>query len=223
MAERVALMRSLIAKEGGASSAQAWSALWKGELTLWDLGKPTETMLDEVTKALAGGRVPQQASVFIPGCGSGYDVHALARKGFSATGLDVAPEAIAKAESLQDTAYTTSLICGDFFTHALPTFDLVFDYTFFCALPPSLRSQWGARTASLIKPGGRLLTLAYPLATEEMASNPEASGPPFPVSISQYRLALEPHGIKLEGEPYKSDLTVANRAENQMVAWWVKE
>lgn len=216
-------MRSLIAREGGASSAQAWSALWKADLTLWDQGKPTEAMLYEVNKAFDGGRVPPQATVFIPGCGSGYDVHALARKGFAVTGLDVAPEAIAKATSVcSDTEYMASLICADFFTHPLPTFDLVFDYTFFCALPPSLRSQWGARTAALLKPGGRLLTLAYPLAPEEMASNADAPGPPFPVSLTQYRLALESHGVMLEGQPVKSEMSVPSRSENEQVIWWVK-
>jgi SAM-dependent methyltransferase len=38
-------------------------------------------------------------------------------------------------------------------------FDLIFDYTFFCALPPSLRSKWGAQMANLLNPTNGRLTL----------------------------------------------------------------
>ena len=47
------------------------------------------------------------------------------------------------------------LLCADFFAFdAEGGFDFIFDYTFFCALPPSMRGAWGKRTAELLKPGG---------------------------------------------------------------------
>lgn len=54
---------------------------------------------------------------------------------------------------------------GDFFTFPLPSplFTLAYDYTFFCALPPSLRAAWAARYAELIQPGGVLIALVYPI------------------------------------------------------------
>jgi len=76
-----------------------------------------------------------------------------------------------------------------------------------------------ARTASLLKPGGRLLTLAFPLAPDDVALDPAASGPPFPVCERAYRDALEGHGVKLEKGPYRNDKSVR---EQELVMWWVK-
>ena len=221
-------MRSLISSAGGAGTGGGWSALWQKGLTLWDLGGPTATLLDEFTKASTDGRLPSKnARVFVPGCGSGYDVAALAKTSFApiVTGLDIAPEAIERARSLgladtvPGTIPGTTLICGDFFTHPLDPFDLVFDYTFFCALPPAMRGRWGERTAALVKPGGRLLTLAFPLAPDETALDPDAKGPPFPVSEAAYSAALEKHGLVKESGPYRSELSAR---EAEMVLWWKK-
>jgi hypothetical protein len=64
-----------------------------------------------------------------------------------------------------------SVVCGDFFSADLGgQFDFTFDYTFFCALPPSLREKWGRRHAELLKPGGKLLTLAFPIGTDEVSA-----------------------------------------------------
>lgn len=44
----------------------------------------------------------------------------------------------------------------DFFSFDIPEggFQVAYDYTFLCALPPSLREPWGRRYAELIAPGG---------------------------------------------------------------------
>ena len=47
----------------------------------------------------------------------------------------------------------------DFFNFELPQdgekFTIGYDYTFFCALPPKMREDWGKRYAEIIKPGGK--------------------------------------------------------------------
>ncbi|KAH6662009.1 thiopurine S-methyltransferase family protein [Verticillium dahliae] len=65
---------------------------------------------------------------------------------------------------------TVSWATGDFFSNEWleksniskeTTFDLIFDYTFLCALPLSARPKWAARMAALLNPnGGRLPTTA---------------------------------------------------------------
>lgn len=46
----------------------------------------------------------------------------------------------------------------DFFDFPLPAdgkkFNLAYDYTFLCALPPSLRESWGKRYAEIIETDG---------------------------------------------------------------------
>jgi hypothetical protein len=66
-----------------------------------------------------------------------------------------------------------SVIEGDFFTHdfAAAPFDLVYERTFLCALPPELWPKIIARTAALLKPGGTLAGIYF--------FGEKDDGPPF--------------------------------------------
>ena len=69
------------------------------------------------------------------------------------------------AEAMWAGAAGVEVFEGDFFKFdARGGFDFIFDYTFFCALPMTMRPEWGARTAKLLKPGrlARILTEACP-------------------------------------------------------------
>ncbi len=67
-------------------------------------------------------------------------------------------------------------------------FDFVYDYTFLCALDPSVRVDWAAQMASIIKPGGELFTLIFPITTK-------VGGPPFAVTLDLYSSLLLPVGF----------------------------
>jgi Thiopurine S-methyltransferase (TPMT) len=101
-------------------------------------------------------------------------------------------------------------------------FDFIFDYTFFCALPPLLRADWGSRMASLLRPDtGRLLTIMFPVDTD--ANIAQKTGPPYSVTIDAYREALEPHGVFIRedyGGPRVNPATVPARAGKELVCWW---
>lgn len=51
-------------------------------------------------------------------------------------------------------------------------FDLLYDYTFLCALPPSLRPSWSLRYTQLLSPTGHLICVEFP------STKPETSGGP---------------------------------------------
>lgn len=102
------------------------------------------------------------------------------------------------------------------------TYDFIFDYTFFCALPPLLRKKWGERMSELLTPDtGRLLTFMFPILP-----NPEIplKGPPFSVTIQDYRNVLEHNnGVVMDPSgPRKSNESVESRAEKELVCWWHK-
>lgn len=98
-------------------------------------------------------------------------------------------------------------------------FDLIYDYVFFCALPPGLRDPWGEAVSSLLKPGtGRLLTLMFPVL-----QNPELKGPPYPVTVEDYQKVLEPRHVVMDSEPYNSPQTVPDRVGKELVCWWTRE
>ena len=103
-------------------------------------------------------------------------------------------------------------------------FDFIFDYTFFCALPPDLRQQWASRMSTLLKPrSGRLLTLIFPILPDEnKAETYEPQGPPYPVTVEEYKCVLEPFGFRIvQGMgPYESTDTVKERVSKELVCWW---
>lgn len=97
-------------------------------------------------------------------------------------------------------------------------FDLIFDYTFFCALPPTLRPAWGEQVSALLHPvHGRLLTFIFPILPD---AERMMVGPPFPLCLEDYEKVLHPVGLELEHGPYESPDTVPARQGKEMVAWW---
>ena len=57
--------------------------------------------------------------------------------------------------------------------------------SFFVAIPPSKRPEWGRQMNALVKPGGFLITLIYPIKP------PTEEGPPFFVRPEHYVEILE--------------------------------
>eukprot|EP00898_Chlorokybus_atmophyticus_P004500 jgi/Chlat1/5050/Chrsp33S05052 len=168
---------------------EGWEANWQEGRIMWDKGTSPEILLRLLqNKQLPPGRA------LVPGCGSGYDVITFAKSGYQAVGLDGAPSAIKKAEQLRQDAGLTAdqaqFELADFFTYKPDApFDVIFDYTFFCAIQPEQRPAWAAKQASLLSASGTLITLIYPIGTHE-------GGPPFAVHPDHYEAVLKPVGLE---------------------------
>ncbi len=95
-----------------------------------------------------------------------------------------------------------SLVIGDFFDEALVEgpFDLVWDYTFLCALEPSERRRWASRMAELVRPGGALAVLLFPVVEPP----PGYEGPPWPLDPDAVEGLLGEHFECLRLEPVES-------------------
>ena len=95
-------------------------------------------------------------------------------------------------------------------------FDFVYDYTFLCALDPSIRTNWAAQMSNIIKPKGELLTLIYPIRSTE-------GGPPFSVSLELYKELLIPHGFECKRlEMLPPELCHAGREGLSGIGRWIK-
>jgi methyl halide transferase len=154
-----------------------WQEAWQQGRTRWDEGESPPALLDLVgSDSLPVGRA------LVPGAGSGYDVLSLASSQRSVVGVDVAPLAAERFESLRrghPHAEHTRFVVGDFFTLDFGTrFDLIFDYTFLCALEPQMRPGWAERMDELLGEDGELVTLIFPVDPTPM--NP--GSPPHPMS-----------------------------------------
>ena len=65
----------------------------KGEV-LWDKGAPAPAMKQYLARHTVRGRA------LVPGCGRGHEVALAVAHGLDATGLDIAPTAVAEARAL---------------------------------------------------------------------------------------------------------------------------
>jgi len=75
-------------------------------------------------------------------------------------------------------------------------FDLIYDYTFLSALPPSLRPAWSKRMAQLLSPEGRLVCVEFPTYKP-----PSSGGPPWALPPKIYLAHLSRPGEELAYSP----------------------
>ncbi|KXN84483.1 putative thiol methyltransferase 2 [Leucoagaricus sp. SymC.cos] len=199
--EAIKAMRQLLTPEDPSS----WDRLWKAGVTPWDSGEVQPPLKEAIEGGHDGIEWPTSGSALVPGCGSvrflrrysstaqlkvsrsqGHDVVYLASTlGIKAIGLESSQTAVdkataaAKANPLPKGEVNFAL--ADFFAyHPDEPVELVYDYTFFVAIPPSRRLEWGKKMAELIKPGGYLITLVFPIGP------PTDVGPPFHVRPDHY-------------------------------------
>lgn len=148
-------------------SERAWNYRYAGKDTPWDLGRAhpllTEALSEDATLGL--GRVDR---AYVPGCGRGWDAAALENAGWETVAVDLSEQAIADAQS------RTSATQGDALTWPEVGFDLIFDHTFFCAIDPARRSEFGAMVDRMLSPDGQLVSIVFPIGRP-----PEEGGPPF--------------------------------------------
>jgi SAM-dependent methyltransferase len=177
-----------------------WSERYRSGQTGWDLG--AETPVFQALLHQGGFPVhprPEQElpTVIVPGCGYGHDALLLARAGYRVIAVDFAPEPLhvlrqrAAAEKLPVEA-----LCEDLFRlpeRLTESADMVLEYTCYCAIDPQRRPEYFRVLCRLLRPGGWLVGLFFPLSTE-----PPVSGPPFPVQEAEVVALATQAGLRLQ-------------------------
>ncbi|PHH69105.1 hypothetical protein CDD80_7013 [Ophiocordyceps camponoti-rufipedis] len=151
---------------------------------------------------------PRRATALVPGCGLGHDALLLASYGYDVWALDRGrgvEEAFGLYPAVREhvgcgaVTWLVADFLADEWSRGLG-FDLIFDYTFLCALAPQDRPRWAKRITQLLMPGGRLVCLEYP--SWKPMSEP---GPPWGVSPELYEALLSAPG---EAPAYGADGSV---------------
>ncbi|RPA79062.1 S-adenosyl-L-methionine-dependent methyltransferase, partial [Ascobolus immersus RN42] len=204
--------------------AQGWIDLWKNDFKPWDKGFPCPELEDAFEKGKIEEGDNGKKTALVPGCGHGYDLVTLANAGYTAVGLDIAPQAPEKFEEYLAQnplkSSTAKVVVGDFygnFPESEKQFDLVFDYTFFCAMPPSRRPDWAQRMSELVKKGGNLICLEFPLGKPA-----ETQGPPWGVTEEAYAEILSAVGFK-RLERYEPEKVHEIGKGKTMLSKWVRD
>ena len=196
-----------------------WNQRYEDEHTPWDQEGVTwglQSLMDE-------GRWPLEppARIFVPGCGRGYDVVSLAQTGHRMLGVDYAPLAIEACEAMSAEAGVSDLVelvCADLFTLADlgdESFDAVFEHTCYCAIHPSQRTELLDLYDRVLRPGGLVLGLMFPVCHRE-------GGPPYAVLPEDLREEFAARGYSAVAEFWPARSRDRRRGKEKWF-WFRKE
>ncbi len=142
--------------------ALVYRTLYKLGLRIWERRLPPVGLVElvEGARALAPGRALDL------GCGSGTDSIYLARHGWTVTGVDIVPEALALARRNAAAAgVRPTFVRGDV-THVADlvppgSIDLILDFGCLHTLPADLRSAYVAGVSAVAAPGATYLLYGF--------------------------------------------------------------
>ena len=147
-----------------------WSVRYAAGKTPWDFGGVPSALKSFLERSSVPDRV------LIPGCGSGYEIQAFHAAGYDVSAIDFSPAAVEQAQRVLG-SLAERVVLGDFFTHDFGQrrFDLIYERTFLCSMPPSRWPEYVDRMADLLSPRGRLIGVF-------LYGQRLSSGPPFPIT-----------------------------------------
>jgi SAM-dependent methyltransferase len=195
---------------------KSWEIMYEKDLTPWNINQIAPGLLN----LSARNKIPLEGRFLVPGCGQGFNCFHLVNDKRQVLGIDLSPIIVAANEkqkserSIKDDLLQFKVI--DFFAKDSvmreSSFEFIFDYTFLCALEPAERGNWGEQMSYLIKKGGMLCTLMFPL-------DGRSGGPPYSLTEAIYHDLLDAN-FKLElSEECES---VARRQGQEKIALWTK-
>lgn len=168
-----------------------WENRYQTTNTPWDRGETSPALLQWLD---SGELAP--CRVLVPGCGRGYEVVELARRGFEVVALDFAPSAVRHLqEVLALKGLTGEVLEADVLVWTpLRPFDAIYEQTCLCALPPGAWAAYGARLRDWLRPEGLLFALFMQTGRE--------GGPPFHCDMEAMRALFSPDQWEWSGAPF---------------------
>lgn len=168
-----------------------WDDKYNNSGDKWDLGTPVPVFMSLLNEKRW---IKEGMSLLVSGCGKGYDAIAAAKEGLIVTAVDFSEEAIKAAQkNARDENLSVNFLQEDFFLldeNYNGSFDLVFEYTTFCAINPERRGEYAEKMSLLLKPGGRLIAIVFPIDNRP-------GGPPFSIDMKEFYTLFSRH-LKLE-------------------------
>lgn len=196
-----------------------WQNAWEIGMTPWDQKKVQPALL-EVFNELDFLNQIQHGKALVAGCGRGYDVIFLGSRVGECYGWDISPKAVSSAQEWlksqsESNVENIHFQVNDFFDSegSNMMFDLAYDYTFCCAILPSKRIEWSIRYSQLIKKGGKLITLIYPIDGDR------PGGPPFSLDPDEVTELLTNVGFK---KIHYKVPTMTDHPQRELMAVWEK-
>ena len=176
-----------------------WNNRYLNNETGWDtknIVPPIKEYIDQLDD--------KNLKILVPGAGNAYEVEYLFKKHFRNVHLlEWSTLAVKNFKNRLPNFPNKQILILDFF-ELKGTFDLILEYTFFCALGPKIRSKYVDKMYELLEPNGKLVGVLFDWDKED--------GPPFGGNIAEYQNLFESKFSNLLIEPcYNSILPRAGR------------
>ncbi len=184
-----------------------WEARYRNGEVFWDRGEPSPPLKQYLERHAVTGRA------LAPGCGRGHEVELAVEHGLDATGLDIAPTAVAEARARYP-HLAERFVTGDFFNppdELRGAYDVVLEHTCMSALPPAMRAGYRRGIDLTLRHGGLLIGVWY--INPDL--DPGEQGPPYPLSEADLT-ALFADGYEIV-EDYVPDVAFGGREGRERV------
>tara|TARA_B100000029_G_C17561654_1_gene953602 strand:- start:1484 stop:2122 length:639 start_codon:yes stop_codon:yes gene_type:complete len=162
-------------------SSNYWNDKYKIGDIRWDIGAPTPIFSDWINKQNT------KLNICVLGAGNGWDAVNFAKNGHEVTAVDFAQKAVnnmanlAKKEKINLKILKLDIFrLKDFYSNY---FDVIVEYTCFCAIHPKDRIRYIELVNKILKPGAQLVALFFPLNVDRNKD----SGPPFSIDLNEVR------------------------------------
>jgi len=190
-----------------------WEERFQAGNTPWDRGAPSP----QLDAWLSRGEL-KPCRILVPGCGSGYEVAALAAAGFEVTALDYAPIAVERTKQLLAARgrNATVLEADALSWQADQPFDAVYEQTCLCALYPDAWRAYADQLHRWLAPGGRLFALFVQIQRPGAAEG-AILGPPYHSDIHAMRALFPEPRWRWPKPPYPRIAHPAGFAELAVV------
>jgi SAM-dependent methyltransferase len=184
-----------------------WDGRYRSGRMPWDLQGVPLALQNYLQTATPG-------QVLIPGCGSGYEVRAFYERGWDVLALDYSPAAVKRACGILG-ALADKVLLADFFKHdfAGRKFDVIYERTFLCSLPPEVWPDYARRMAELLARKGGLIGL--------FLYGHEDEPPPYPLTEVEAKQLFSGRFMHVVDQPVTDSLPLFAGQERWQV-WEAK-
>ena len=153
-----------------------WQERFESGQTGWDRGGPSPQLLAWLD---SGALTP--CRIAVPGCGAGWEVAELARRGFEVVGIDYTAAAVARVRDLLAAQGLHPPIIQADVLQWQPDrpLDAVYEQTCLCAIHPVSWITYAHQLRQWLRPGGTLWALFMQVRRPEAEIGGRVLGPPY--------------------------------------------
>lgn len=163
----------------------------------WVIGEPNESLVEWAAGRYGTGQLAGKGQrALVVGCGTGDDAEFLAGLGFTVTGFDIAPTAIAAARRLHPGSAVRYQVADllDLPAEWSGAFDLVVEIYTVQPLYGEVRARALRALHGPVAPGGTLLVISW--ATDEDSPGRDPAMMPWPLTRAELGVAAGPLKVR---------------------------